>query len=241
VQPTVTPYPTATLGPTATATPHSHATRVVPTVVPVEPGRVVSAVVEPLNVEPRARLDASVHTSGSVERIDVYLGSGLPGTSGPMSFTLTRGLSGAWSGSFAAPADPGLYHFTIGLYSGGKRTVIDNNTWNIKVLQPAGAVKPLPDNVPLVPPFNWGNPVAATFSADGRTISGSEVSSDTRPAVTASYVAQWYSNRLPASGWTIVPSTIPAAGATSFTMVANSGSQVCVVEYAAGTVHVFYG
>jgi hypothetical protein len=140
-----------------------------------------------------------------------------------------------------APDRPGYYHYTVGLYSEGRRTVIDNNNWNIKVLEPASAAQPLPDNIPLVPPFNWGNPVAATFSADGRSISGSEVSSDTRAAVTAGYVSQWYTNRLPASGWTIVPSTLPAQGATSFTIVANSASQVCVVQYAAGTVHIFYG
>jgi hypothetical protein len=198
-------------------------------------------VVQPLNVEPQATLDASVRTSGAVARIEVYLGSGVPGTSGPISATLSQGAPGTWTGTLTAPTQPGYYHFTVGLFTGGRRTVIDNNGWNIRVLQSSSGVQPLPDNIPLVPPFNWGNPVAATFSADGRSINGSEVTSTTRPDVTASYVAQWYSNRLPASGWTIVPSTLPAQGATSFTIVANSGSQVCVVQYAAGTVHIFYG
>ncbi len=240
VQPTATAFPTATPGPTDTPTPRP--TRVKPTAVPpAQPGSVLSAVVQPLNVDPQATLDATVRTSGAVTRIEVYLGSGVPGTSGPISTALTETATGTWSGSFGAPARPGYYHFTVGLFTGGRRTVIDNDNWNIRVLEPSSAAQPLPDNIPLVPPFNWGNPVAATFSADGRSVNGSEVSSTTRPDVTASYVSQWYANRLPASGWTIVPSTLPAQGATSFTIVANSGTQVCVVQYAAGTVHIFYG
>lgn len=245
--PTSTPYPTLTAAPTATATVkptriHKESPTATSGAAPsVSPARVLSAVVQPLNVEPRARLDASVQTSGSVDQVDLYLGSGVPGTSGPISITLAKGTAGSWSGVLTAPAQPGVYHYTVGLYSGGSRRVIDNNNWNIKVLQASTAAGPLPDNIPLVPPFNWGNPVAASFQADGRTISGSEVVSNTRSDVPASYVARWYTNRLPASGWTIVPSTLPAQGATAFTIVANSGSQVCVVQYAAGTVHIFYG
>jgi hypothetical protein len=245
--PTSTPYPTLTPAPTSVPTVKpTRVHKVLPTATSapapsVPPGRVLSALLQPLNVEPQARLDASVQTSGSVDQIDLYLGSGVPGSSGPITVTLTQGAAGSWSGVLTAPAQPGVYHYTVGLYSGGKRTVIDNNNWNIKVLQASTAAGPLPDNIPLVPPFNWGNPVAASFQADGRTISGSEVVSNTRTDVPASYVARWYTNRLPASGWTIVPSTLPAQGASSFTIVANSASQVCVVQYAAGTVHIFYG
>jgi hypothetical protein len=196
---------------------------------------------EPLNVEPQAALHATVQTSGAVSAVSVTLGSGLPGASSPITISLLEGAAGAWSGSLTAPSAPGIYHYTVAIYSGGRRSMVDNNNWNVKVLEAQGGVQPLPADIPLVPPFNWGNPVAATFSADGRTINGSEVTSSTRTDVTAHYVAQWYTNRLPAAGWTVVPSTIPAPGATSFTMVANSGSRVCVVQYAAGTVHVFYG
>lgn len=241
-EPTSTPYPTLTVGPTDEPTVRPTRVHLIPTSTsPPQPGRVLSALVEPLNVEPQARLDATVQTSGSVDRIDLYLGSGAPGTSGPISTTLAQGADGSWSGVLTAPSQPGVYHYTVGLYTGGRRTVVDNNNWNIKVLQSSTAAGPLPDNIPLVPPFNWGNPVPATFQADGRSISGAEVVSNTRTDVTAGYVAQWYSNRLPASGWNIVPSTLPAHGATAFTIVANSGSQVCVVQYAAGTVHIFYG
>jgi hypothetical protein len=244
--PTATPYPTLTAAPTVAPTVRPTRARPIPTSTqPPEPaqqpGRVLSAVVQPLNVDPQARLDASVQTSGSVDRIDVYLGSGVPGASGPISISLTEGAEGSWSGALTAPAQPGVYHYTVGLYTGGRRTVVDNNNWNIRVLQASTAAGPLPDNIPLVPPFNWGNPVPATFQADGRSISGSEVVSNTRTDVTPGYVAKWYINRLPAAGWTVVPSTLPAPGASAFTIVANSGTQVCVVQYAAGTVHIFYG
>lgn len=242
VQATGTPFVTETPQARSTQTPTPQPTRANPTVAPVEqPGHILSAVLQPLNVEPGAKLYASARTAGLVGRLEVYLGSGVPGTSGPITVGMSETATGTWVGSLSAPAQPGYYHFTLGLYSGGRRTVVDNNNWNIRVLQPSSAAQPLPDNIPLVPPFNWGNPIAATFNAGGHTISGSVVTSSTRADVTASYVAQWYTNRLPASGWSIVPSSVPAPGATSFTIVADSGSQVCVVQYAAGTVHIYYG
>lgn len=241
--PTATPFPTPTAALTDVPTdePTVEPTHARPTITPLQPGRVLSAVLQPLNVEPGARIDATVQTSGSVGRIDVYLGSGAPGSSGPISIALTQGTAGTWSGSLTAPSQSGLYHYTVGLYVAGRRTIVDNNNWNVKVLPSSTAANPLPDNIPLAPPFNWGNPISTTFQANGQTISGSEVVSNTRTDVTESYVAQWYANRLPAAGWTVEPSTIPAKGATSFTMVATSGAQVCVVQYAAGTIHIFYG
>lgn len=99
----------------------------------------------------------------------------------------------------------------------------------------------MPADVPLAPPFSYGNPSPAIFTAEGRTVNGSEVVSTTRTDVSPSTVAQWYEVHFPRAGWTVDQSTVPPAGATSFTIVATSGSRVCVVSYAASTVHVFYG
>jgi hypothetical protein len=193
---------------------------------------------QPLNVDAGATLSVSARTTGPVQRVEVYLGSGLPGSAGPIDVTLS-GAGGSWSGTVPAPQSPGEYHYTVGVYSNGKRSIIDNDGWNIKVLAPVTQAQPLPDDIPLVPPFGWGNPVSASFTANGRSYSGSEITSTTRSDVTASYVAQWYENRLPAAGWTLLTPTVPS-GATSFTMVGTSGTRVCVVQYAAGTVHIFY-
>ncbi|HLJ68164.1 MAG TPA: hypothetical protein VKX16_12470 [Chloroflexota bacterium] len=153
-----------------------------------------------------------------------------------------------WTAAVTAPSVPGEYHYTVGLFSaGGHRDVIDNDGWNVLVAsggsgQGSGQPQPLPADVPLVPPFNYSNPVAATFQAEGKTVYGSEVSSNRRPDVPPSAVSQFYAVRLPRAGWTLDQTTIPAAGATAFTLVATSGAvRVCVVQFADGAVHIFYG
>lgn len=101
--------------------------------------------------------------------------------------------------------------------------------------------QPLPGNMPLAPPFSYGNPVVAIFSAAGQTISGSEVVSSTISSVSATTVADYYSVHLARAGWTITSGASPGPGATSFTISATSGSEVVVISYASGTQHIYYG
>lgn len=182
----------------------------------------------------------------------MYLGSGSPTGPGPRTIPLSDSGNGTWYGGTTAPSEPGTYHFTVGLYSAsGRRTVIDNNGWNVQVgavetpTPTPAPVTTFPSDIPLAPPFSYGNPVAAVFSADGRSIHGVEVVSNARPDVPASAVAQFYENRFPRAGWTVDQTTVPPAGATSFTIVATSagatGTRVCVVQYSGSTVQIFYG
>lgn len=182
----------------------------------------------------------------------MYLSSG-PGGGGPITLTLAETSPGTWVGSRAAPLTPGTYHYTVGLYDfSGNRTTADNDNWNVTVTgnsgiggsnatptSPPAGPQPLPADIPLAPPFSYGNPVAATFSADGEQIQGSEVVSNSRPDIPGSTVSDFYSVHFPRAGWTI--SSGPGAGASSFTMVATSGNRVCVVQYSGGTVQIFYG
>jgi hypothetical protein len=125
--------------------------------------------------------------------------------------------------------------------------VVDNDGWNIQVTGSSAptpaAAQSLPATIPLAPPFSYGNPVPAVFSAEGKTVTGSEVVSTTLPNVTPDTVAQFYTTHLPRAGWTVDPSTVPAAGAPSFSIVATSTGDpsVCVVQYSDSTVHIFYG
>jgi hypothetical protein len=172
----------------------------------------------------------------------MYLGSGSPSAPAPITFTLTSAGGGIWTGAGTAPSVPGEYHYTVGIFVRGARTIIDNDAWNIKVAgASAGTSSTLPSDVPLAPPFSYGNPSPATFSAEGRTVSGGEVVSTTRTDVAPGTVSQWYIVHFPRAGWTVDPSTIPAAGAASFSMVATKGNRACVVEYVGSTVNVFYG
>jgi len=244
--------PTATTIPTAkpTAAPARAATA---TSVPVAAaGRLISVSVRPITVNPGASLSASVTTSGDVRRVEVYLASGTPTGAGPLTYTLSQAGAGTWASTGVAPAAPGQYHFSVGLYGpNGRYPVVDNDSWNIQVGSgaPSGGAtagtppgpQPLPANVLLAPPFSYGNPVSAVFNAGGQTINGSEVVSNARPDVPASAVGQFYITHLPRAGWTIDSGAIPGPGATSFSISATSGSEVCIVEYSAATVHVFYG
>jgi hypothetical protein len=239
--------PTATAGLTPSPT-TARPTRAAPTARPVAhaaPGRVLSAWLRPGSASAGSTLTATVYTSGSVSGIDVYLGSGMPNGPSPETFVLARVAPGTWSATGSAPSVSGQYHYTVGLYVAGRRTIVDNDNWNVQVTGgssgSASGPQPLPGNVPLAPPFSYGNPVAATFTAEGRSINGSEVISTTRTDVTPTFVAQWYETHLPRAGWAVDQSTIPAAGATSFTIVGTAGSQVVVVQYAASTVYIFYG
>lgn len=244
--------PTATTIPTAkpTAAPTRAATA---TSVPVAAaGRLITVSVRPITVNSGASLTASVTTSGDVRRVEVYLASGAPTGAGPLTYTLSQAGSGTWTSTGAAPSAPGQYHFSVGLYGpNGRYPVVDNDAWNIQVgsaAPPGGttgnsppAPQALPANVLLAPPFSYGNPVSAVFNAGGKTVDGSEVVSNARPDVPASAVGQFYVTRLPRAGWTIDSGAIPEPGATSFSISATSGSEVCIVQYSAATVHVFYG
>ncbi len=244
--------PTATTIPTAkpTAAPTRAATA---TSVPVAAaGRLITVSVRPITVNSGASLTASVTTSGDVRRVEVYLASGAPTGAGPLTYTLSQAGSGTWTSTGAAPSAPGQYHFSVGLYGpNGRYPVVDNDAWNIQVgsaAPPGGttgnsppAPQALPANVLLAPPFSYGIPVSAVFNAGGKTVDGSEVVSNARPDVPASAVGQFYVTRLPRAGWTIDSGAIPGPGATSFSISATSGSEVCIVQYSAATVHVFYG
>ncbi|MDQ2743675.1 MAG: hypothetical protein M3Z66_15470, partial [Chloroflexota bacterium] len=206
----------------------------------------------PITVNPGASLTASVTTSGDVRRVEVYLASGAPTGAGPLTYILSPAGAGTWTSTGVAPAAPGQYHFSVGLYGPkGRYPVVDNDVWNIQVgsAAPSGgttgnsppAPQALPANVLLAPPFSYGNPVSAVFNAGGKTVNGSEVVSNARPDVPASAVGQFYVTRLPRAGWTVDSGGIPGPGATSFSISATSGSEVCIVQYSAATVHVFYG
>jgi hypothetical protein len=243
---------TRTVAPTATATiqaqPTHRPTARVGAVAPAGPPRFVSAVVEPRTSAPGGQISATVVTTGAVSRVDLYVGSGLPNSSGPLSYRLVQSAGGHWSGGGRAPTTSGQYHYTIGLYDrSGTRTVIDNDAWNMTVAGGAaqsGGPQPLPADIPLAPPFSYGNPVAAVFSANGKAVSGSEVTSVTRTDIAPSVVAQFYDTRLPRAGWTLQTSA-PTAGAASFSIQAVKGTapavRVCIVQYANSTIHIFYG
>jgi hypothetical protein len=206
--------------------------------------------VHPLIVAPGGPLRVAVQTAGGAIRAELYLGSGAPNAPAPITFPLTQGPPGKWSGGGIAPAVAGTYHFTVGLYNAsGRRFLEDNDAWNVQVQGAppssgpsaiASGAQPLFADIPLAPPFSYGNPVEAVFNANGRTVNGSEVMSNTRTDVSASVVAQYYSIHFPRSGWSTAGVTVPA-GATSFSLTATSGSRVCIVQFAAGTVHIFYG
>lgn len=243
--PTLTPVaatPTATSVPAATPTPSP----VAPTATSPPPAaapEVVSASLSPTSPAAGATLQARVQVRGRASRLELYLAAG-PGGGTPLTFTLSPLGSGLWGASGTAPTTPGTYHYSVGVYSpAGQRTVADNDAWNITVVgapQQTGP-QPLPDNVPLAPPFSYGNPQAAVFSAEGRTVNGSEVASNARPDVAASVVAQWYEIHFPRAGWSVDPSTVPGPGAASFSIVATGGNQVCVASYSGGVVQIFYG
>jgi hypothetical protein len=203
-------------------------------------------------VAPGGDFSATVVTSGTVSRAEMYLGTGSPTGPAPMTIPLSNSGGGTWSGSITAPTAAGIYHYTVGLYgASGRRTLLDNDAWNVRVAAavlptptptPAPVTTTFPSDIPLAPPFSYGNAVPAVFSADGRSLHGVEVVSNSRPDVAASTVAQFYEDRLPRAGWNVDQLTVPPAGATSFTIVATSGaSRVCVVEYSGSTVQIFYG
>lgn len=249
-----TPRSTATAAATPTPPPSTPTPR--PTPRP-QPPHLASASLRPDTVPAGATLNATVAVSGHPGRVDMYLGSGAPTAPPPMTFPLSESSPGTWTGSGTAPSVPGQYHFTVGIYVHGNRTIVDNDGWNIQVTgsnasptgvpavsptpTPSPAAQPLPANIPLAPPFSYSNPSPAVFSAEGKTISGSEVVSTTQSTVAPSVIAQYYETHLPRAGWTIDQSTVPASGATSFSIAATSGSNVCIVEYNGSTVQIFYG
>jgi len=249
---TTLPVDTVTPGasPTATATPRASTTATAAatgTPVPAGPPVLVYASLGPDNVQPGGAISANVQTRGTILRVEVYLGSGSPTGPAPTTLSLARTAPGTWTASGAAPAAPGQYHFTVGLYNAaGRRLLVDNDNWNLTVGGattggPGGVAQPLPADIPLAPGFNWSNPVAATFQALGKTVNGSSVASNARPDIAPSTVATFYETRLPRAGWNVDQSTLPGAGATSFSIFATSGARVCVVEYGGGAIRILYG
>ncbi len=244
VPPTVTSTAvpaTATAPPSATPTPTPPA---------AAPG-VIAASLRPASVGPGGTLSATVNTRGPVGRVQMYLGSGAPNSPSPVVLSLSEGPTATWTGSVVAPSAAGMYHFTVGLFSGGRRTVVDNDSWNIQVVgaptsQPAPepAAAALPGDIPLVPPFSYLNPVVAVFNAGGSVVHGSEVSSNLRTDVSAAAIADFYQSHLPRAGWSVEDSGTPPGG-NSFTIVATksdaAGTRVCIVQYSGGIVHIFYG
>ncbi|GAC1470066.1 MAG: hypothetical protein PVSMB7_20350 [Chloroflexota bacterium] len=247
------PFPTATprqtfVAATSTVLVPPTATPVVtpstPTPPAIVPARLVFAAVRPTILSPGQALQITALTSGTVGHVEVDLGSGSPTGPAPRGYTLTEIAPGRWSASGTAPLAAGDYHFTVHLESGGSRLFRDNDAWNVTVGSPpptAGVLAPQPVSPELLaPPFSYGAPQAAVFSAAGRTVNGSEVVSDSRPDIAASTVATYYLTHLPRAGWSVSGSGVPA-GVTSFSLSASSGSRVCVVEYSGATVHVFFG
>lgn len=256
--PTIAPRPTArpptVPPPTATARPVQPVRPIPPTSAPTVPPalHLVSASLQPGVVPAGGTVHASVVTTGAVQRVEVYLGSGAPSAPAPATYTLAPVGPGRWEGGGTAPSVVGEYHFAVGLFDrAGSRTVADNDGWNIQVNgQPTAApvaaqVQPLPADIPLAPPFSYGNPIAAQFNAGGTAVNGSEVVSTTRPDVAPAVVAQFYSLHLPRAGWNVAPSTLPAPGATSFSIYATApgtaGTRVCIVQYSGSTIYIFYG
>lgn len=252
--PTATDIPVSspTAAPTATARPAIPTPRPTPapTRRPLAAPHLISAQLTPSQVAPGASLHAVVSISGVARAVQLYLTSG-PGGGSPLAANLSQVSSGTWATVMSAPSIAGTYHYTVGLFDmSGHRVISDNDAWNVQVGAANGSAtnpptgngpQPLPNDIPLAPPFSYGNPVTAVFSAEGRTVNGSEVVSTARPDVAPSAVSQFYSLHLPRAGWTVTSGPVPA-GATSFTIVATAaGNRVCVVQYSASTVQIFYG
>ncbi|MGH2448066.1 MAG: hypothetical protein ACRDFS_05620, partial [Chloroflexota bacterium] len=205
VAPTIKPTAKPTSKPTATPRPKRTATTV------PAAATLLSASLSPSSVSPGATLHASARTSGGVRAVSVYLSSGPGGIL--RTYSLAESSAGTWDASIAAPSTTGTYHYTVGLYPDtGNRRVIDNNGWNVQVGSGSsggnsGGAQSLPANLPTAPPFSYSNPVPATFTAEGRSIQGSEVISDTRTDVPASSVSNFYEDHLPRSGWSVDGST----------------------------------
>ena len=193
---------------------------------------------------PGGTIHIAVLTRGPVSRVVAYLGTVGPQAPAPVSYELARGSGGHWSTSGSAPPASGTYGYTIGLYDPeGKRNVVSGQSWLIQVgsSQTSAGPQPFPNDIPYAPPFSYGAPVAATFNAEGKTINGSEVSSNQRPDVSPNAVAQFYASRLPRNGWSVDQSTVPAPGATSWLLVATKSGRVVAVQFSHATVQIFYG
>lgn len=245
---TATPHQTSRQAtPTATPTPASVPTVTSAPAVSTAPV-VVSASLRPLSPTPQSALSAAVITQGNVSQVQMYLGSGAPGTAGPETFPLSEGPTGTWTGGGTAPAVAGTYHYTVGIFTATGRHIVDNDSWNIQVTgapTSAPSAAALPADIPLVPPFNYGNPVPATFTGEGHSVNGAEVVSNSRPDVPASSVASFYEAHLARAGWTVDQSSVPSAGAASFSIGAtksgSTGTRVCIVQYSGSAVHILYG
>jgi len=239
----------ATVRPTNTSVP-STSTPVPPTSPPVTvAAQLVAASIRPAALAPGESFTATVQTRGTVRAVDMYLGSGSPSAPAPVTYTMTETSPGSWVASGTAPAVVGQYHYTVALYDAQHtRLFKDSDGWNVQVGAPGGsgaenpgAAQALPGDVPLVPSFSYGNPIPAVFSAAGRSVNGSEISSGVRFDVPPAAVASFYESHLPRSGWSVDTAGAPAAGAASFTIVGTKAGRAVVVSYGSGAVHIFYG
>lgn len=242
--PTETPRPVDTA--TSTATPRPASPTAAPTQTPFRPipPRVVAASVVPQSVVPGGRLSLSVTTLGSARRVQLYLSAGPAASAGPFSYELTQSSDGHWTSSIAAPTVPNTYYFTVGLFDeAGHRATIQNDAWMVTVRSqaPPRTAQPFPADIPLAPGFSYGNPQVASFTAEGRTIQGSVVSSTTNIAADGSALGQFYAARLPRAGWAVDAATVPPAGATSWSIVASSDGRFLVVQFGSGTLRFYYG
>jgi len=211
--------------------------------------QLIAASIRPSALAPGESFTATVQTRGTVRAVDLYLGSGSPTAPAPVTYTMTETAAGSWVASGTAPAVVGQYHYTVAVYDAQRNRLFkDSDGWNIQVGAPAGSgtenpgiAQALPADVPLVPPFSYGNPVPAVFSAAGRSVNGSEISSGIRFDVPPAAVASFYESHLPRSGWSVDTGGAPAAGAASFTIVGTKTGRAVVVSYGSGSVHIFYG
>jgi hypothetical protein len=239
---TDTPAPTATTSPTPSPTANPTATRTLSGVAP----KVVSAGVTPTAAHPGATVTFNVTTLGDAQRVQLNLTAGPGSQSGPFTYSLTQTSDGQWSATVSAPIGGGTYYFNVAIFdSKGHRTIAESSAWmltvNAPTPTPSAGASPLPTNMPLAPGFSYGNPEAAVFTGEGHVIQGSEVTSTTDTSASGGQLGQYFVTRLQRAGWTVDESTAPAAGAATWSIAATSGNIVTVVQFAAGTLHIFYG
>jgi hypothetical protein len=207
---------------------------------------VVAAGVTPASVQPGETVTFTVTTLGDAQRVQLNLTAG-PGSSiGPLTYNLTQTSDGHWSATVAAPSAGGAYYFNVGVFdTAGKRSLAESGSWVLTVAAPpptaVPGAQPLPASMPLAPGFSYGNPESAVFTGEGRVIQGSEVTSTTNPTANGGTLGQFFATRLARAGWAVDQGTIPTAGASTWSISATSGKLVTVVQFAAGTLHIFYG
>jgi hypothetical protein len=208
--------------------------------------KVVAAGVSPTQTQPGTTVTFNVTTLGDAQRVQLNLTAGPGSQSGPFTYNLTQTSDGHWSASAPAPRGGGAYYFNVAIFdSTGHRSIAESSAWMLTVAAPTPTAttgaEPLPANMPLAAGFSYGNPEAAVFTGEGQVIQGSEVTSTTNTSTSSGQLGQYFVTRLQRAGWTVDQSTVPAPGAATWSIAATSGNIVTVVQFAAGTLHIFYG